>query len=177
MANGRPARNKPEPRPPAGGLPPHDIAAERALLSGIMIWCDPIYEATRETVSAVDFFRDDHAGVWRAIEVVARRREPIATATVAYELYTSGSLGTPSETWSALESLAGNPFDPIVMSNDPAYYQACALVVWRCAERRRLIARAGELAQEAYAGDIGRAQAGLRSQRHDGWLMRPGGKG
>lgn len=75
----------------SSSLPPHDLAAEQALL-GAMIVNPSAIAAAREHVAAEDFYRTSHGTIYAAILAMDERGESVDTITLASELRRQGSL-------------------------------------------------------------------------------------
>ncbi len=125
------------------GLPPHDVAAEEAVLAALLIDEDA-YAKVLPIVRPEDFFREQNAWTYEACLALAERGEAITIPTVAHELDRLGRLdaagGEPY-----LAEVAGKFFTAIGV-------EAHARIVARDSLYRRLIAAAGQMAQLAYEG-------------------------
>lgn len=123
---------------PPPTTPPHDIAAEEALLGSMMLSPDAIRAATTAGITLIDFYKPEHSTIYRAI---------IETAT-AGELADPISVGArcpivPRKR--LLEIQAGTP----ASANAVSY----ARIVRGLARRRELIALAVSVTTAAYEGD------------------------
>src|SRR5688572_30554822 len=74
-----------------GGLPPHDIGAEEAVLAALLLDEDA-YAHVLAIVQPEDFFREQNRWTYEAAQSVADRGEPLTVATVAHELERAGRL-------------------------------------------------------------------------------------
>jgi replicative DNA helicase len=146
-------------------LPPHDIAAEEAVIASIMVDDEAIYKVA-SLVRPEDFFREKNAWVYDACIALWGRNEPTNSVMVAHELGVRGQL-----------ELIGGPAYLTQLTTDlptsvgVEYY---GRVVARDAIYRRLISAAGRIAQMAYEGGpdldgvIGKAEALLMALRAGG---------
>ena len=143
MVSGRPAQLRPETRPPAGGLPPHDIAAEEAVIAALLLDADA-YPRVLPLLRPQDFFREQNQWCYEACLALADRGEAITHPTLAHELERAGRL----------DALGGEPylFELTGKHFTAEGVEAHARIVARDALYRRLIQVAGQIAQTAYAG-------------------------
>ena len=172
MVTGQPAQFRPDRRPSAGGLPPHDVSAEQAVIAALLLDQDS-YPRVLPLLRPVDFFREQHGWCYEAAVALADRGEPITLPTLAHELERAGRLdGVGGEPW--LAELVGRHFSA-------AGVEAHARIIARDALYRRLIQAAGQIAQVAYEGgpDAGRVLAaaegllfGIRSSESSGDFQR-----
>ncbi len=72
-------------------LPPHSIEAEQSVLGGLMLNNDA-WDRIGDTVADVDFYREDHRKIYRAISRLIERSNPADVLTVAESLQMSGDL-------------------------------------------------------------------------------------
>ncbi|MYA19983.1 MAG: replicative DNA helicase [Chloroflexi bacterium] len=152
MVTGQPAQLRPERRPSAGGLPPHDVSAEQAVIAALLL--DPdAYPRVLPLLRPEDFFREQHGWCYEACTALADRAEPITLPTLAHELERAGRLDT----------IGGEPYLAELVGRhfSAAGVEAHARIVARDALYRRLIQVAGQIAQTAYEGgpDAGRVIA------------------
>ncbi|WP_226358751.1 replicative DNA helicase [Pseudonocardia sp. ICBG601] len=73
-------------------LPPHDLAAEQAVLGAMLLSAEVIGEVT-EIVAARDFYRPAHASIYQAVCDLDGNGEPSDPVAVAAELDRRGELG------------------------------------------------------------------------------------
>ena len=150
MVTGRPAQLRPDSSPPAGGLPPHDVAAEEAVIAALLLDATESYPRVLPLLQPRDFFREQNGWCYDACLALADRGEAITIPTLAHELERAGRLdamgGEPY-----LAELVGRHFSAVGV-------EAHARIVARDALYRRLIQAAGQIAQTAYEGgpDAGR---------------------
>ena len=147
----------------ADGLPPHDIAAEEAVLAAVML-DEAAWFRVAPLVAPADFFRDRNRWCFEACAALADRGEPLTHPTVAHELERAGRLdGAGGEPW--LFELTGRHF-----TAEGA--EAHARIVARDALYRRLIDAGDRIVRTAYEGGpdasrvVARAEAlllGIRS--------------
>ncbi len=143
-------------------LPPHDIAAEEAVLAACLVDSDAIFKAG-PILRPDDFYREKNAWVYEAIQVLWDRNQPINQVTVAHELARRDRLEPVGVAYLAqivadLATIVGVEYYAQIVARDAVY--------------RRLISAAGSIAQRAYEGGsdleaaLGYAEAllmGLRS--------------
>ena len=151
VLDGRPASLRPDqrPRPAPTGLPPHDIAAEEAVIAALLL-DDDSYPRVLPIVQPEDFFREQNGWVYEACLALAERNEPITIPTVAHVLDRNTRLDAAGGE-QYLAEIAGKYFTAVGV-------EAHARIVARDALYRRLIEVAGRIAQLAYQGgsDVGR---------------------
>ena len=140
----RPAQLRQDARPRAAtGLPPHDIAAEEAVLAALMLDEDA-YPRVLPVIQPGDFFREQNGWIYEACLALSDRGESVTIPTVAHELERAGRLdaagGEPY-----LAEIAGKYFTAVGV-------EAHARIVARDSLYRRLITAASQIAQLAYEG-------------------------
>ncbi|MGE3856417.1 MAG: replicative DNA helicase [Dehalococcoidia bacterium] len=140
----RPAQLRQDARPRAAtGLPPHDIAAEEAVIAALLLDEDA-YPRVLPILQAGDFFREQNGWIYEACLALADRGDAVTIPTVAHELDRAGRLdaagGEPY-----LAEIAGKYFTAVGV-------EAHARIVARDSLYRRLIAAASQIAQLAYEG-------------------------
>jgi replicative DNA helicase len=128
---------------PLGGLPPHDIGAEEAVLAALLLDQDA-HARVLPIVDAADFFREQNRWCYEAAQAVGERSEDITVTTVAHELERRGHLDAAGGE-AYLVELASKYFTAVGA-------EAHARIVARDALYRRLIDAAGEIARVAYQG-------------------------
>jgi replicative DNA helicase len=81
------------PSPPAarGRTLPHDVEAERAVLGSILLSNEAIYTAI-EQIDAEDFYRPQHQRVFRVMQELAKRSEPVDVVTLTSMLRAKNEL-------------------------------------------------------------------------------------
>jgi replicative DNA helicase len=124
-------------------LPPHDIAAEQAVIASIMIDDEAVYKVA-PLVQPDDFFREINGWIYDACLALWNRNEPTSPLMVRHELDVRGRL----------EAVGGVAYLSRLTEELPTavgveYYAA---IVARTAVYRRLISAAGRIAQIAYEG-------------------------
>lgn len=127
------------------GLPPHDDAAELAVLYGL---ASAPEDVARVTLRAADFYGNAHRVVYGAIRELAAGGAPISVATVRAHLGSRGKQ-IPAEVFAALEYVHGAGVDA------PRY----AAIVRELADRRRVIEAARLAAAQAYTGAVSASEA------------------
>lgn len=144
VLDGRPVPMRPEARARrAEGLPPHDVAAEEAVIAALLLDDDAL-DRVADMLRAEDFFRDHNGWIFSAATAVHDRGDVVTIPTVAHELDRMGLLdkagGEPY-----LVDLAGKYFTAVGV-------EAHARIIARDALYRRMISAAGQIAQLAYQG-------------------------
>jgi len=122
-------------------LPPQSIEAEQSLLGGLMLENTLVDEVTA-IITGDDFYRRDHAAIFRAICALAEENQPADVITVSEWLENVGELSQVGGL-AYLGSLAQNTPNT---SNIAAY----AKIVRERSLLRRLITAANEIVGSAY---------------------------
>lgn len=122
-------------------LPPQSIEAEQSLLGGLMLENTLVDEVT-SIITGEDFYRRDHAAIYRAIVALAEENQPADVITVSEWLENVGELNQVGGL-AYLGSLAQNTPNT---SNITAY----AKIVRERSLLRRLITAANEIVGSAY---------------------------
>ena len=152
VTEGRPAELRPAPRRAGAtaGLPPHDVAAEEAVVAALLLDEDA-YARVLPLLDPADFFREANRWCYEGCLTLADRSEAITVPSLAHELDRAGRLdavgGEPY-----LVEIAGKYFTAVGV-------EAHARIVRRDATYRSLIEAAGLIAKRAYEGgpDVGHA--------------------
>ena len=147
-------------------VPPHDLAAERAVLGGILLeHADAL--ARLGGLAAEDFYQDAHRQLFAAMMALASRGEGIDLLTVTGELVQAGTLAEVGGT----EALGHLVDEAGLLVMLPEY----ARMIRELAGKREVIRQATEAIHAAYApGPVGpvleRAQQALTAiaERVDG---------
>jgi replicative DNA helicase len=146
-------------------LPPHDVAAEEAVLGSLMV-ADDVAALVAPIVSARDFYREHNAWCFEACMALWERGESINQVTVAHELERRGRLDDAGGL-SYISDLINDLPTPVGVEHSAA-------IVKRDAMYRRMLTAAVDMAQLAYEagsdfnGALARAEAlvyGLRRRR------------
>jgi replicative DNA helicase len=124
-------------------LPPHDVAAEEAVVASIMVSDEAIYQVA-PIVRPEDFFRERNAWIYDAGLALWQRNEPINPITLANELHSRGRL----------DAIGGSAYLARLTTDLPTavgveYY---ARIVARDAVYRRLMTAGQQIAQLAWEG-------------------------
>lgn len=127
---------------PFRGLPPHEIAAEEAVIAALLL-DDSASALVAAIVRPADFFREQNAWIYDACLALAERGEPITLPTVAHELDCAGRLDAAGGEFYLVE-ISGKYFTAVGV-------EAHARIVANCAIYRMLIGAAQQIAQLAYA--------------------------
>ena len=128
-------------------MPPHDLAAERALLGAMLLTSAAVADAV-ELTSGADCYRPAHSHTFDAVVGLYGAGEPVDTVTVAAELQRAGLLDAVGGPGALVEMQASTP-----VAGNAAHY---ARIVAKHATLRRLIGAAGEVAEVGYSrpGDV-----------------------
>jgi len=122
-------------------IPPHSIEAEQAVLGGLMLDNDA-WPQVIERIHGEDFYRRDHANVFRAVERLANANQPFDVVTLAESLQARGEL-TDVGGMTYLAQLAEN-------TPSAANIAAYADIVRQRAILRELIAAGTRIAESAF---------------------------
>ncbi|MFW6204893.1 MAG: replicative DNA helicase [Actinomycetota bacterium] len=139
------ARHDEEPPPPGyDRTPPQDVAAEQAVLGGMLLSKDAIADVV-ELLRGHDFYRPAHETIYEAILDLYGRGEPADPLTVADTLQKAGDLGR----------VGGAPYLHTLVNYVPtaanaAYY---AEIVRERAILRRLVEAGTRIVQMGYGAD------------------------
>lgn len=121
--------------------PPHNIDAERSVLSACLL-AEVAAKEMVESLKVEDFFRLSHQFIFRAVKCLVKRGRPVDHITVK-ELLAKERVLEDAGGPAALLALADNSFS---MMN----YAYHAQILKRTAMQRRLIAAASEIIVMAY---------------------------
>ena len=134
------------PREDIGRQPPQDMAAEQAVLGGMLLSKDAIADVL-EKMKAADFYRPAHQDVAEVILDLYDRGEPADAVTVAAELDRRGQL----------RRVGGAPYLHTLISTVPTAANAgfYAGIVAEKALLRRLVEAGTRVVQYGYAGADG----------------------
>lgn len=138
-------------------IPPHDLTAERAILSCLLqdkSTLDKIYEILKSE----DFYSDKHKKIYDAIITLNSRNEPFDAISVGSLLETTGMLSTIGSLPYIL-TIAGEV--PVV-----SHAEHYAKIVTEKATLRHLIATAQEITEEVYRGENEVENILDRSEQH-----------
>lgn len=121
--------------------PPHNLDAERSVLGSILL-DNEVYASLEGKLGPEHFYKEGHRKVWRAIERLFRRAEPMDLVTLAEELRQSGDL----------EAVGSVPYLIGLAEGVPtaAYADSYATIVREKAVLRDLISASGTILQAAY---------------------------
>ncbi len=124
-----------------GRVPPHNLEAEQSVLGSVLVDAS-VLERLEGMITADSFYRPGHQKIWRAMEALAARGEPVDLVTVSEELRREG----------ALDEVGGHTYlvGLAEMTPTAAYAEHYARIVAEKAALRRLIAAAGEVMRLAY---------------------------
>ncbi|KUI24885.1 replicative DNA helicase [Mycobacterium sp. GA-2829] len=143
---GHPDMDEPPPSEEFGRQPPHDIAAEQAVLGGMLLSKDAIADVL-ERLRPGDFYRPVHQNIYDAVLDLYGRGEPADAVTVAAELDRRG----------LLRRIGGAPYLHTLISTVPTAANAgfYAGIVSEKALLRRLVEAGTRVVQYGYAGAEG----------------------
>ncbi len=125
-------------------LPPHSVEAEQSVLGGLMLDNDAWVHVS-ERLTYQDFYRRDHASIFRAIEALANEGKPYDIVTLSEWLATQG----------LLEAVGGIDYLAELAENTPtaANIDAWADIVRDRAVLRELIRAGTDVAEAGYRPD------------------------
>ena len=120
---------------------PANVEAEQAVLGSLLIDPDAIVKVSI-TLRDVDFYRESHQWIFRALLALHERREPADFVTLVDEL----------ERNDQLEEIGGPAYITQLINSTPTaiYVDHYARIVERTATLRRLIGAANQIAELAY---------------------------
>ncbi|MCW5819612.1 MAG: replicative DNA helicase [Trueperaceae bacterium] len=121
--------------------PPHNLEAEQSVLGSILL-DNEVFANLEGTLHAEQFYKEAHRKVFRAMEKLHRRGEPLDLVTLAEELRVAGDL----EGVGSVAYLVGL----VDMVPTAAYAESYARIVQEKATLRDLIGAGGRIMQTAY---------------------------
>ncbi len=121
--------------------PPHNLDAEKSVLGSILL-DNEVYPSLEGTLTAEHFYKEGHRKVWRAIERLFRRSEPMDLVTLTEELRQTGDLEAVGSVAYLIGLAEGVP--------TAAYAESYANIVREKAVLRDLIGASGRILQNAY---------------------------
>ncbi len=121
--------------------PPHNLEAEKSVLGSVLL-DNEVYATLEGTLTAELFYKEGHRKVWRSLERLFRRGEPMDLVTLAEDLRQSGDL----------EAVGSVPYLIGLAEGVPtaAYAESYANIVREKAVLRDLISASGRIMQSAY---------------------------
>jgi replicative DNA helicase len=121
--------------------PPHNLDAEQSVLGSILL-DNETYASLEGMLAADHFYKEGHRKIFRAIERLFRRGDPMDLVTLTEELRQSGEL----------ESVGSVPYLIGLADSVPtaAYADSYARIVLEKATLRDLISASGRIMQLAY---------------------------
>lgn len=124
--------------------PPNNLHAERAVLGGLMLE-NRLWPAVREILSDVDFYARSHQTIFKMMEDLDGKKQPIDMVTMAHHLEQSGEI----------DNVGGLPYLQQLAEETPsaANCRAYAKAVRECSDRRKLIAVGTQLIESAMGPD------------------------
>jgi len=132
---------------PSGRIPPHNLEAEASVLGSALVDNDAI-DRVEGLITADAFYKEAHRKIWRAIEALRARSEPVDLVTLSEELKKRNEL----------DEIGGITYLVGLSEATPtaAYAEHYARIVAEKATLRILISAAGEAMRLAYdeAGSV-----------------------
>lgn len=127
-------------------LPPHDLAAERAVL-GSMLISERAVATALERLRSADFYAVPHRQVFGVMRELRERQPPVPVDPL--------TLQHALRARSLLEPCGGMAYLGELTESTPtaAHIEHYARIVAQCSRRRSAIALAGEYTERAYAGE------------------------
>ena len=121
--------------------PPQNLEAEQSVLGSVLL-DNEAYGIVEGTIRANHFYKEGHRKIFRAMEKLAQRDEPIDLVTLTEELRQTGEL----------ENLGSVPYLIGLADSVPtaAYAENYARIVREKATLRDLISASGQIMQNAY---------------------------
>ncbi len=125
-------------------VPPHSLEAEQSVIGGLML-DNQAWDIIADIINEQDFYRHDHALIFRAINALADESQPYDLVTV------SEWLGARSE----LDSIGGLAYLSILANDTPtaANIKAYSNIVREYSVLRSLIQIGNEISASAYNAD------------------------
>lgn len=136
------------PPPVAGGaepalkVPPHSIEAEQSILGGLLL-DNQAWDKIADKVTEEDFYRHEHKLIFRAIDSLAKRNQPLDVVTLTDALREQGSL----------DDIGGEYYLYELSNNTPSAANLAAYgdIVRERSVLRQLIGAASNIADIAFA--------------------------
>ncbi len=124
-------------------VPPQDLTAEQSVLGAVLVNNEALHQA-RKVVKPQDFYREGHREIFRAMEELGDRDQPIDASTLTGALRTRGKL----------EAIGGPAYIAALAACVPTalHVFSYARTVRDKAELRSLISTIHEIATGAYNG-------------------------
>jgi replicative DNA helicase len=136
------SRNESDAQLVALRVPPHSVEAEQSLLGALLI-DNQAFDRVADTVSAEDFYRDDHRRIWKHIARLVEHGRPADVVTVAESIEASEDK----------DKTGGPGYLALLAQNTPSSLNVrrYAELVRERAVQRRLAQVATEIAETALA--------------------------
>jgi len=121
--------------------PPHNLDAEKSVLGSVLLDND-VFATLEGTVQAEHFYKEGHRKIYRAMDRLYRRNEPMDLVTLTEELRQTGEL----------EGVGSVPYLIGLADGVPtaAYAESYAKIVREKAVLRDLIGASGQIMQRAF---------------------------
>jgi len=122
-------------------LPPQNLEAEQSVLGSILL-DNEVFSQIEGSLRVEHFYKEGHRKIFRAMERLYRKNEPVDLVTLTEELRQSGEL----------EDIGSLPYLIGLAESVPtaAYAESYARIVSEKAVLRELIGRSGQIMQTAY---------------------------
>src|SRR5690625_1570636 len=122
-------------------LPPQSLEAERSVLGSILL-DNEVFSQIEGSLRVEHFYKEGHRKIFRAMERLYRKNDPVDLVTLTEELRQSGEL----------EDIGSLPYLIGLAESVPtaAYAESYARIVAEKAVLRDLIGRSGQIMQTAY---------------------------
>ena len=124
-----------------GRTPPNNLEAEKSVLGSVLL-DNEVYANLEGAIAAEHFYKEGHRKIWRSLERLFRRGEPMDLVTVVEDLRQAGDL----EAVGSVAYLIGLT-DGVATA---AYAESYANIVREKAVLRDLIGASGRILQSAY---------------------------
>jgi replicative DNA helicase len=121
--------------------PPHNLDAEKSVLGSVLLDND-VFAALEGTLHPDDFYKEGHRKIFRGMDRLYRRSEPMDLVTLTEELRQAGEL----------EAVGSVPYLIGLADSVPtaAYAESYAKIVREKSVLRALIGASGQIMQRAY---------------------------
>ena len=122
-------------------VPPHSVEAERSVLGGLMLDANA-WDQVSDILIADDFYRSDNRTIFRSMETLAERNQPLDIITIGEEL----------EKRNELETVGGRSYVDFLVESTPtaANVRAYAEIVRERAVLRKLGSVGHEITEMAF---------------------------
>jgi replicative DNA helicase len=146
-------------------LPPQSLEAEQALLGAILVDGVSLPRVLETRLTDVDFYRETHSLIFKAMRDHFERGEPVDVITLAETLKRNGSLDKIGG-YAYLSELS----DAVATSANVEHY---ARIIRECSILRRLISTSGHISEKCY-GAMGNVEGVLDEAEASIFAIREG---